>query len=258
MALPRRIWRLLQLVLLLLIGVGLTLALLPNMRKGGIPGERIKMARQWWYRRVLRILHVDVGVTGSPVAAPALWVANHISWLDIPLLGSLGPVGFLSKAEIRQWPVIGWLAASTGTLFIERGGRNASQTAARQIAAHIEQGHSILVFPEGKTTSGGTVERFHARLFAPAVDSGLTVQPVALCYFHPDGRVHDRLPFVDRESFFRNLWTILGERRVVAKVTFPAAMSGAEFDERRPLAEQAHAAVLAAFEAMRAKAERAR
>ena len=257
MILLRRLWRLLLMALFLLLGVLLTLAMLPGMHDG-VPGERVKRVRQWWYRRLLRIIHVDIDVTGRPVDEPALWVANHISWLDIPLLGSLGPVGFLSKAEIRQWPVIGWLAASTGTLFIERGGRNASQTAARYIAEHIEQGHSILVFPEGKTTRGVTVERFHARLFAPAIDRGLTVQPAAVRYFHADGSIHETLPFVDRQPFLSNLWTVLGEKRVVARVAFPAAVSGRDFAERRPLAEHVHAEVLRAFEAMGESSERDR
>ncbi len=249
MTLLRRLWRLLLLALLLLVGIVLTLLLFTDMRDG-IPGDRVKRTRQWWYRRLLRILHVEIDVAGQPVDRPALWVANHISWLDIPLLGSLAPVGFLSKAEIRHWPVIGWLAESTGTLFIERGGRGASQAAARYIAEHIEHGHSILVFPEGKTTRGGTVERFHARLFAPAIDHGLLVQPVALRYFHANGEAHRTLPFVDRQPFFSNLWTVLGERRIVAKVTFAAPLVGRDFSERRPLAEQAHAEVLEAFERM--------
>jgi len=245
----RRLWRLSLLALFMLLGVVLTLALLPAMRDG-IPGERVKRTRQWWYRRVLWILHVDVEVSGKPLGQPALWVANHISWLDIPLLGSLGPVGFLSKAEIRHWPVIGWLAASTGTLFIDRGGRGASQAAARCIAEHIGHGHSILVFPEGGTSRGETVGRFHARLFAPAIDRGLWVQPVALRYFQADGGAHRKLPFVDRQPFFSNLWAVLGERRVLAKVAFAEPIDGGAYDERRPLAGLAHARVLEAFERM--------
>lgn len=250
MTLLRRLWRLFLLVLFLLLGGVLTLAMLSDMHDG-IPGQRVQKIRRWWYRRVLRVLRVQLRVSGKPIDQPALWVANHISWLDIPLLGSLAPLGFLSKAEIRHWPVIGWLAESTGTLFIERGGKNASQIASRHIAEHISNGHSILVFPEGKTTRGVTVERFHARLFAPAIDHGLMVQPVVIRYVHDNGDNHRTLPFVDGESFFSNLWTVLGERNIQAIVVFLAPVSGAEYSERRPLAERVYAEVLAAFKEAR-------
>ena len=246
MRLIRRITRLLLLAGLLLAGVVMTLLLLPD-RKNGIPGKWVKTMRQWWYRNVLAILGIELDVRGHPVNQPALWVANHISWLDIPLLGSLAPLGFLSKAEIRKWPVIGWLAASTGTLFINRGGKNASQAAARQIAEHIEQGHSILVFPEAMTTRGVTVKRFHPRLFAAAIDHDLLVQPVAIRYFHSDGTRHESLPFVDNQSFFSNLWHVLGEKRALAEVTFFEPVSGGDHAERRPLADRVHAQVASVF-----------
>ena len=246
----RRLWRLVLLLSYLLLGVVLTLLMLSDMHDG-IPGERVQKTRQWWYRRLLRALRVETEVVGKPVEQSALWVANHISWLDIPLLGSLATVGFLSKAEIRHWPVIGWLAGSTGTLFIERGGKNASQTAARYIAEHIHKGHSILVFPEGKTTRGETVERFHARLFAPAIDGGLMVQPVAIRYFHEDGNTHQTLPFVDGQAFFSNLWAVLGEKGILARVVFLPPVDASEYGERRPLAERVYAEVLEAFDKIR-------
>ncbi len=246
MTLLRRLWRLFLLLSFLLLGVLLTLVMLPDMHDG-IPGKRVQKIRRWWYQCLLRALKVEIEQVGHPIDQPALWVANHISWLDIPLLGSLGLLGFLSKAEIRHWPVIGWLAGSTGTLFIERGGKNASQIASKYIAEHINRGHSILVFPEGKTTRGATVERFHARLFAPAIDHGLMVQPVVIRYFHDDGKVHQILPFVDHEPFFGNLWKVLGEKRILATVVFLEAVNAADFSERRRLAEHVHAKVLEAF-----------
>lgn len=247
MPLLRRLWRLSALSLLLLLGVLLTLALRFELRNG-IPGRKTQRAQRWWYRRVLKILNVRTQVTGRPCEEPALWVANHISWLDIPLLGSLACVGFLSKAEIRDWPVIGWLAASTGTLFIERGNRDASRKAADNIARHILNGHSVLVFPEGKTTPGVTVERFHARMFAPAVDHGLTVQPVALRYFNGAGEPHPRAPFVGGQSFLENIWYLAGERQVIARVTFLPAVDAGKYSERRPLADDVRQMVLEAFE----------
>jgi 1-acyl-sn-glycerol-3-phosphate acyltransferase len=247
MQMIRRLWRLLSLVVFLLLGGVMTLLLLPDM-KHGIPGGRVQKARQWWYRQILRIMGVELVVHGQPADSASLWVSNHISWLDIPLLGSLAPLGFLSKAEIRQWPIIGWLASSTGTLFIERGGKNASQKAARAIAEHINQGHSILVFPEAMTTAGVTVKRFHPRLFAPAIDHALKVQPVAIRYFHDDGSRHERLPFIDQQPFFSNLWTVLGEKRSRAEVTFFPPVDAGQYSERRPLAEHVHAQVLKAFD----------
>lgn len=235
----RRTIRLLLLIFMLITGIALTLLLLPTVHKG-IPIRFTQKVRQRWFNLVMRIIGIRARPQGTPVDQPALWVSNHISWADIPVIGGLAPVSFLSKAEIRDWPIIGWLASQTGTLFIERGNRQSSSQAMSKIQHHIEGQHSILVFPEGTTTKGHQVQRFYPRLFAPAINGQLPVQPVALSYEKKNGERHDKIAFIDQEPFFSNLWSILGEKQIVANVTFLPMILAEEFAERRELAENAH------------------
>ena len=129
----------------------------------------------WWYRRLLRCMRVRVQAEGT-IATGALLVANHVSWLDIPAIGTRGMVRFLSKAEVRGWPLVGWMSELAGTFFIARGA-NRVGAAVEQIRACIQGGHPVVVFPEGTTSDGRQVHRFHPRLFAVCQQAGLAVQP---------------------------------------------------------------------------------
>ena len=240
----RRLHRLPRLALHLLLGVLLNLLYLRHVRDG-IPDRRFRRLRRWWLRGVCRHLGLDVRVHGTALASPALWVANHVSWLDIPVVGGQAEVGFLSKAEVRRWPVIGWLAAHSGTLFIQRG-RHTARHVAELIARHIRAGHSVLVFPEARTTRGDEVRRFYPRLFAPAVEHGLPVQPVAIRYLDRHGRPDPAVPFVGEQSFLGNLWRVAGRPRLRVELHFLPPLAGDGFGERRALAEAAERAVRAA------------
>ena len=223
---------------------GLTLmGLFATKAKRGAEGEisqKQKSIRQWWLKKVVRIVGLRLDVNGE---APqknhsALWVCNHVSWLDIPVVGSEG-VAFLSKAEIRKWPVIGWLGEKGGTVFIKRGGKGASEIASKKIAQKIQANDSVLVFPEATTTDGKDVKRFHARIFAPAIDHGLPIQPIALRYLDKKGHHHPKIAWGD-ESFMANLITILGESTIHVELTFLPVINSKNFSERKQLANQAY------------------
>lgn len=200
-----------------------------------------RRAARWWLGRLTRVLDMDITVTGQPVDVPALFVANHVSWLDIPVLGGLHGVHFLSKEEVGRWPLIGRLATAAGTIYIRRGGGQVRQRT-RQIAGHVAAGRSILVFPEGTTTRGHDVRDFHSPLFAAATDGDHPVQPVALRYRDESGAPHALAPFVDDDEFHVHLWRLLLEDRVRVEVVFlPALRPGA--GDHRELASLAHAAV---------------
>lgn len=175
---------------------------------------------------------------GTPPPRPALVVANHVSWLDIPVLGALFPVSFVSKIEIRHWPLIGMLAARSGTVFIQRGGKNAANQAAEQIAFRLRRGDHIAVFPEATTSDGHDVRRFHPRLFGAAVHAEALLQPIAIRYPHARG-VHPAAPFIDNDALFNHGVRVLGEKQIDVEVTVcqPLASSGVD---RRKLANQAH------------------
>jgi lyso-ornithine lipid O-acyltransferase len=205
---------------------------------------------RWWHGRLHRALGVQVRVTGSVVPG-CLLVSNHISWLDVPVLGAQGPLGFLSKSEVRAWPLAGWMAATAGTLFIERGGNRMAEVTGL-IAGRIAAGGSLVVFPEGTTSRGLGVRRFHPRLFAIAQQPGLGVQPVALAYRRADNPGTDPEPdlsvaFVGTQTLMANLWQLLRHPGVVAEVHCLPPMDGASVGNRRALSQVARAAILAAL-----------
>ena len=202
--------------------------------------QKQKDIRQWWLRKVVTIVGLRLDVSGDVPkdGDSALWVSNHISWLDIPIIGSEG-VAFLSKAEIRKWPAIGWLGEKGGTVYIQRGGTNASQIASVKIADKINSGDSVLVFPEATTTNGEDVKRFHPRIFAPALDHALTIQPIAIRYLDEEGKPHPSVVWGD-ESFLTNLFQVLGEPVIYVKLTFLPRLQASDYSERKHLSEQAH------------------
>lgn len=193
-----------------------------------------------WHRGVCRLVGLDLRVQGPLPSGPCLVVSNHISWLDIPVIGSCLGVSFLSKSEIRRWPVVGWLATNAGTLYIARGAHGVRDVT-REMSESLMRGRQVAFFPEGTTTAGGSVRRFFVPLFAAAVEARVPVQPVAVRYPHGDG-THPHAPFVDDESILTHTWRLLGTRGMVAEVTFCAALGCGP--ERRQLARKAHQAIL--------------
>lgn len=221
-----RLWRALRVVTHILIGLSLSafwLAPAMYLRPAGALHWRARIVR-WWMQRLLTILAVRVELLGQAASAPALLVANHISWLDIPcLLGCTNAV-FVSKHEVAEWPIIGLLARCSGTLFLERG-HGAREAILRMIAAFSGQ-QRIVIFPEGTSTDGRRVLPFHPRLFEAAIAAGAPVQTIAIHY--PDTQNPQRIEFIGDDAFVPHLWQLLAAREIVARLTFfpPLASSG--------------------------------
>jgi len=165
-----------------------------------------------WHRGLLAILGIRLRVLGQPIEAPALVIANHVSWVDIPALGALCSGHFIAKSEIATWPLMGWLAAQAGTLYIIRGDKRASGQVATRMKEALLRDQSVLLFPEGTSTDGTVVRAFHARLFAPAIDSGCLVQPVAIRYLDRRGVNHPAAPYFGDATLPRHLWGLLCAR----------------------------------------------
>jgi 1-acyl-sn-glycerol-3-phosphate acyltransferase len=183
-----------------------------------------------------------VRVYGQPRDEATLFVSNHISSFDIAALGSVLPVRFLSKIEVKSWPLMGWLATRAGTLYIERGGREAAVKTNRIMAEALSLKHNVVLFAEG-TTTDGNVKRFHSRLMQSAVDSSAYVQPVAIRYPDPDGgRVHPAALYIDDMSFRDSTRRMLAARQLEVEIYFGEAIS-AENKTRDELARYAEAEV---------------
>lgn len=246
MSLIRGLWRFPR--LLHLIGRGLVEGNAKHLRalKSTPPDPEAQEKNREWFRRVLACLNIGVSVTGRPAEAPCLVVCNHISWLDILVLGSAVPVAFLSKAEVARWPLISRLARAGGTLFIERGGEGAARRSIEGIQKAFKRQQSVAVFPEGTTGEGHAVLPFHPRLFAAAIESGTRVQPVALRYPHPEG-VHPKVPYVGQQTLAASILGILGCKSIQAEVSIGSAIDPEDLD-RRHLADQARAFVVEVVE----------
>jgi 1-acyl-sn-glycerol-3-phosphate acyltransferase len=179
---------------------------------------QVRTAMQRWYARMLRILGVEVSVVGElphESATPCMMIANHISWLDIPLIGSQTPVNFLSKAEVAQWPGVGWLASRIGTLFIERGSGDTDHVM-KSMARHLDNRLSVLFFPEGTTTDGKKLRRFHKKLFKVCEHTEVTVCPLVI-HYRSEGE-HNPVPFIGEISFGSHFWQLLGHKKLHATI----------------------------------------
>lgn len=151
---------------------------------------------KYFCSRLCRVLNLDVHVHGEVPDQTALWVSNHISFLDIPVLGSISRLFFLSKAEIANWPVVGFLARCGGTLFIQRGSGDSAKVG-QQMTEYLKQDIPIVFFPEATTTDGKQIKRIYGKLFSSALDAQCPIQIAILCYVNQHGQLDSSIPFVD-------------------------------------------------------------
>ena len=192
--------------------------------------------------RLAWLFGIRVEHTGEPVKGAVLFVANHISWLDIPVLHAVCAMGFVGKAEIEQWPVFSFIARTGGTIFHQRGNHNSAAEVSAAMTQRLREGRAVTIFPEGGIRPGSDVRVFHARMFRAAVDAACLVQPVSLCYLR-DGRKDDAVSFQGDESMLANLLRQLARPPSVARLAFLPPMD-ATGQPRRLLADTARAAVI--------------
>jgi len=196
--------------------------------------------RRSWIALLLSVLGVRVRISGTPSAVPCLLVANHISWLDILALGRFSDAGFVAKADIRKWPLIGWLAESVGTEFIVRGGGGVAALG-RRLSTRLEGGSSICLFPEGTTTAGPVPGRFYPQLLVCTEQANVPVQPVAVRY---SGRGAHAAPFVGDDEFVSHLWRLLSAGSIEVELAFLPAIRNCDARTTASLAREAIATVL--------------
>ena len=174
----RKFYRSILLILWLIFGIILTTLFLRNTRP---PHGFATTIVGTWLGVLARIFGVNIKTYGTALAEKTLFVANHVSWLDILILGHLMPIHFLSKHEVKTMPLIGWLATRAGTLYIKRGCKVSASDSSSEITAALKQQHNSLIFAEG-TTTDGHIKKFHSRMMQSAIDAHAMVQPVAIFY----------------------------------------------------------------------------
>jgi 1-acyl-sn-glycerol-3-phosphate acyltransferase len=200
---------------------------------------------RWWSTNLLRIFGLRSVRYGQPLADPVLFIANHTSWIDIALLHSQRAACFVAKAEIARWPVIGWMAATGGTIFHRRGSNHSLSTVMQTMVERLRGGRSVAVFPEGGTGHNGVLRVFHARIFQAALDADVPVQPVALRFARGGQRVI-AAGFREDESFLQNVVRLLGGATMDAEVHFLAPVPASP-DARRRMAELSRERIAAAL-----------
>ncbi len=178
----------------------------------------------------------------GPRPANGLVCSNHLSYLDILVYAAAMPCVFVSKLEVRRWPAFGRLARNGGTIFVDRQSRTSADEVARQIGVALEAGVAVLLFPEGTSTDGSAVLRFHPALLQPAVQLGAVMTPAAIGYRVRDEEEREMCWYGDL-AFLPHLLRTLGRAGVVAEVEFyPEART---YTERKAAALELHDKVVA-------------
>ncbi|MGW7418526.1 lysophospholipid acyltransferase family protein [Streptomyces sp. NPDC054813] len=228
--LPRAVLRFAAVVALMLVAI----VLLPL--GGRIPTEWVRR----FSRLVVRAAGVRVRTTGSAQGTGGLLlVANHISWMDIPLLAAVRPARMLAKKEIREWPVAGALVAGAGALFIDRDRLRALPDTVGHISGALREGAAVVAFPEGSTWCGRAQGRFRRAVFQAALDAGAPVQPVRLHYRLEAGEASTVPAYVGEDTLLASLWRVVSTRGLVAEVDIRPLIPAGRHPDRRTLARAA-------------------
>lgn len=241
--LPVRLWRATRVTIHLAAGIATTTFVFPR----STPERRRALVRRW-SQQLLRLMRIEARVHGSIDAhdGNVLVVANHVSWLDIVVLNAHRPARFVAKSELARWPVVGRLIRDTGTLFIERERRHDTHRVNRRAAAALAAGDTITVFPEGTTTDGTSVLRFHGSLLQPIVEAKGHVLPVAIRYHDGSGELSLAPEYAGDTSFAASFWRVCGERRLAVDL-IAAPPLAAHARHRRELAREAEDAIRTAL-----------
>lgn len=192
-------------------------------------------------RRALRVFAVEIEAHG-PRPATGLLVSNHLSYLDILVLATLAPAVFVSKSEIKNWPVFGWFGRLAGTLFVERGRRSDVGRMSAKIRAVLAAGQLVVLFPEGTSWNGRELLPFKSSLLEPIVGSPHPLFIAGIGYALADGSVENDVCYWGDMTFFPHLVRLMSRKQVRVQVRF--AVIGERAAERKKLARQLHAAVL--------------
>jgi len=195
---------------------------------------------QWWSGHILAAFNITLKTRGQIPGQQqqhVMFVANHISWVDIFAINSVLPVRFIAKSEIRHWPVIGFLATRANTLFIQREKRHHANRMNQQISHSLQLGDNLCLFPEGTTTNGHQVHPFKPSLFQAAIDAKTIVWPIAIRYLNTaDGKTDMRMAYADDTSLLDSLKAILTIPQPNVEIFFLPPIGTSSITNRQMLA----------------------
>lgn len=211
------------------------------VRFGKLGHAERNRAVERWAGKLLRLAGVELRVVGPvPQAGPLLIVANHLSWLDIPVIHACKHCRFVSKSDVKAWPVIGNLANAAGTLFIERNSRRDAMRTVTRMEEAIRSGDMVAVFPEGTTGDGKALLPFHANLLQAAIAAESAVQPLGLCFYDKQsGQMSSAPSYIGDESLMGSIWRTVTAQPLVAQLHYGTPQM-AEGRSRRDWSDALH------------------
>jgi 1-acyl-sn-glycerol-3-phosphate acyltransferase len=223
-------------------GLGIVLFRFPRL------AQEEQLARiRWWSEKMLRVLGIALRVEGRAASGGKLLAVNHISWLDIMVVHAVLPEArFVSKADVKAWPLISRLVDSAGTLYLERERKRDALRVVHAMAKGLGAGQTVAIFPEGTTSTGHGLLPFHANLLQAAISTSTPVQPVALRFSEAAHAVSEAVEFVGATSLTRSLWQTSCGEGVRVRVAFLRPRPSAHVD-RRELAALLRADIAAAL-----------
>ncbi len=224
------LWRLLRAVAHVLHGM-VVMRRFPKLDAAGRHG-----CIRWWSAGLLKSVGMAIEVSGTARPGATLMVANHVSWIDIAAIHAAAPhARFVSKADVLAWPLLGWLIRGAGTLFIERESKRDALRVVHAMAAALQAGDTVAVFPEGTTGAGPELLPFHANLLQAAVATGTPIQPVVLRYADRGAAFSDAVVFLGETTLLQSIWRVVSGRDLCAHVQILPPV-GTRHADRRALA----------------------
>ncbi len=230
----RAVWKILRGLWHLLVGLWTIRAQFPRLSQ-----EQREMRVQAWALQLLALWGIHLKVLGQPVlSGPALIVSNHISWLDILVIHAARYCRFVSKSDIRGWPIIGALATGAGTLYIERSSRKDALRMVHDMADAMREGDVVAVFPEGTTSDGLALLPFHANLIQSAIAAEVPVQPMSLQFVDArTGELTLAPCYIGDDTLLGSVWRTLTASPIHAVVHFGEPQRPEGRDRRQWAAE---------------------
>ena len=191
--------------------------------------------------RGLQSIRVQVEIWGTPPAG-GLIVSNHLSYLDILSYSAAVPCVFVSKAEVERWPIFGRYARWSGSVFVRRHDRGDAARANAKVGESLKNGVPVVLFPEGTTTDGHRILRFHSTMLQPAIDVAAPITPCAIAYELDDGDPATEVAWWGDMTLLPHVWHLMGKKQVHAKIIFGKPTTGS--GDRKQLGQRLHEQVV--------------
>ena len=225
----RALWRLWRALSHMLAGLLTILILFPRLSP-----QQKEIRVQVWSLQMLARVGIRLAVKGQPAPqGPLLLVSNHISWVDITALHAARFCRFVSKADVKAWPIIGALASGIGTLFIQRESRRDAMRVVHHMTQSLRAGDVLAIFPEGTTSDGEQLLPFHGNLLQAAIMADAPVQPVALQFVDTHSGGRSLAPcYVGDDTLLVSVWRTLRASGITVQIIFGVPQSANGRDRR--------------------------